>query len=520
MVSIEVVSPQHKLMLTENDIEQIESLGASRQLVEDQLDNFVNGFPYLNVLSPALVSHGITVLGKREQVEQIKRYEGFGGSILKFVPASGAATRMFKDLYRFKESGGTLDLNDKQNKAIKEFFDKLNEFAFYGELNQLMFEKGIDLRQFLSDNYLSAISTLLDKDGMNYGHLPKAVLKFHKYPDQVRTAIEEHLVESALYASGKEKVARLHFTVSADHRKDIEKLLKQIVPLYEERFGFKYQISMSEQKKSTDTIAVDMDNNPFRNADGSLLFRPGGHGALIENLNEQREDIIFIKNVDNVVPETKVNETIYWKKVLAGLLLTNRDKVYAYLSQLERGQKDSDFLSEICDFMQNVFSISLPQSISEDERAELLYSKLHRPIRVCGVVKNEGEPGGGPYIVQESDGTTSLQLLEVQQINMGDARMRKYFDSLTHFNPVDVVCSCYDHKGKKYNLKDFVDPKTGFISEKSVDGKPIKAQELPGLWNGAMSKWNTIFVEVPLSTFNPVKTVNDLLRKEHQVLMV
>lgn len=507
-------------MFTEKDIQQLSSLGIDEQTVNRQLNNFAEGFPYLNLIAPALVGKGIAALSKHEQSEQVKRYEAFGGAVLKFVPASGAATRMFKELYRFKDSGGTLDLEEEKNEDIKEFFDRLNEFAFFGQLNQLMFERYVDLRKYSEDCYLPLVSALLDEDGMSYGHLPKAVLKFHKYSDFVRMAIEEHLVEAALYACNADKIARLHFTVSAEHRRNVEELLNQVVPSYETYFGYKYKISFSEQKKATDTIAVDMDNKLFRTKDGSLMFRPGGHGALLENLNEQAEDIIFIKNIDNVVPETKVEETVHWKKVLGGVLLSYRDKAYSYLSRLERGERSTGFLDEACEFLQSTFCIAFPTTLSADERAALLYEKLHRPMRVCGMVKNEGEPGGGPYIVQEDDGTTSLQILEMQQVNRQDEKALSCFNALTHFNPVDIVCSCYDHKGVKYDLRNFVDPKTGFISEKSVDGKPVKAQELPGLWNGAMSKWNTAFVEVPLATFNPVKTVNDLLRKEHQALLV
>ena len=507
-------------MFTEKDFQQLNSLGVDEQTINHQQDNFVKGFPYLKLAAPAIAGKGIVELSKREQNEQIKRYEEFGGTTLKFVPASGAATRMFKDLYRFKDSGGTLDLDDKKNKLIKEFFDRLNEFAFYGHLNQLMFEQGVDMRRLSREDYLAVVSTLLDERGMNYGHSPKAVLKFHRYSDGVRTAIEEHLVEAALYACNAEKVARLHFTVSSEHKAKIEELLGQVIPTYEKRFGYRYEISFSEQKKSTDTIAVDLDNKLFRNQDGSLLFRPGGHGALLENLNERNEDVVFIKNIDNVVPETRVSETVYWKKVIAGVLLSCRDKVYDYLYRIEAGERSADFLEEVSGFMLSMFGVSIPENFSDEERTALLFKKLHRPLRVCGMVKNEGEPGGGPYIVQEADGATALQILEVQQVNMQDEEMRSCFNALTHFNPVDIVCSYHDHKGQKYDLRNFVDPKTGFISEKSVDGKPIKAQELPGLWNGAMSNWNTVFVEVPLATFNPVKTVNDLLRKEHQELLI
>ena len=503
-------------MFTKKDIEQLNSLSIDKQTINRQLENFVKGFPFLAVEAPALVGRGILALSKLEQNEYLKYYEKFDGTALKFVPASGAATRMFKDLYQYLDSGGALSLNDKNGKAIKEFFDRLNEFAFYGQLNQLMFENNVDLRKLSPESYLSIAATLLSKRGMGYGHLPKAVLKFHRYPDWIRTAIEEHLVEAALHTCCNDKIARLHFTVSPEHKSEVEALLKQVLASYEKRFDCKYNISFSEQKKATDTIAVDTNNKPIRNKDGSLLFRPGGHGALLENLNEQTEDIIFIKNIDNIVPETKVEETVYWKKVLAGVLLACRDKVHSYLLRLENGERSTAFLNEVCRYMESMFCVLLPQTLSGNKRAAILYEKLHRPIRVCGMVKNEGEPGGGPYIVKEDDGSTSLQILEVQQVNMQNAKMKACFNGLTHFNPVDIVCSCYNHKGVKYDLRKFADPKTGFISAKSINGTPIKAQELPGLWNGGMSKWSTVFVEIPLAVFNPVKTVNDLLRKEHQ----
>jgi hypothetical protein len=355
---------------------------------------------------------------------------------------------------------------------------------------------------------------LLGKNGMNYGALPKGLLKFHRYADGVRTAMEEHLVEAALYAKGKNGAALLHFTVSPEHRAQFEKLVSEVQPAYEKKFGVKYKISFSEQKKSTDTIAVDDNNEPFRNADGSLLFRPGGHGALIENLNEQHADIVFVKNIDNVAPDAYKAETVRYKKALAGLLLQLRSKIFEYAAAVENNPSEAQ-LNEIQSFFENELSFAFPKGW-EAKKVEYLRGKLNRPIRVCGMVKNVGEPGGGPFVAVNPDGSASLQIAESSQLNLADTRTKTAFDSATHFNPVDLVCSFVDRNGKKYDLKKFRDSATGFISVKSKDGKVLKAQELPGLWNGAMSDWTTVFVETPLITFNPVKTVNDLLRKEHQ----
>lgn len=261
-----------------------------------------------------------------------------------------------------------------------------------------------------------------------------------------------------------------------------------------------------------------MDNTPFRDKNGNLLFRPGGHGALIENLNDVDADVVFVKNIDNVVPDSFKCSTVIWKKVLAGVLVTLQEKIFGYLNLIETGKYSHSQIEEMIHFLQNELCIRKPD-IKDLEDAELILyikSKLLRPIRVCGMVKNVGEPGGGPFLAVNPDGTVSLQVLESSQIDMNDPQKKALFEKGTHFNPVDLVCAVKNHKGEKYNLPDYVDKNTGFISHKSKDGRELKALELPGLWNGAMSNWNTVFVEVPISTFNPVKTVNDLLRPEHQ----
>ena len=330
--------------------------------------------------------------------------------------------------------------------------------------------------------------------------------------------MEEHLVEGPLYAGGKNGQVNVHFTVSPEHRPLFEALVAKVAPKYEDKFGVKYSINFSEQKASTDTVAANPDNTPFRGKDGKILFRPGGHGALIENLNDLDADIIFIKNIDNVVPDRLKAETVEYKKLIAGVLVSKQKKAFEYLEILDSGKYTHTQLEEIIRFLRDELSCRNPElkDLEDAELAIYLKKKLNRPMRVCGMVKNVGEPGGGPFLAYNQDGTISLQILESSQIDTNNSDYLKMFQNGTHFNPVDLVCAVKDYKGNKFDLTKYVDPQTGFISSKSKDGKELKALELPGLWNGAMSDWNTIFVEVPLGTFNPVKTVNDLLREQHQ----
>jgi hypothetical protein len=491
-------------MFSDKDLQQIESRGADLATINQQIENFKTGFPFMNVIKAATIGDGMIKL-EEEDVEKYKQiFDSQANSLdlLKFVPASGAATRMFKSLFSAKDEG-------KFDKSVTEFLERLKGFAFYDSLIKAIGSENADAQTIL--DYL-----LTDK-GLDYGSLPKGLLEFHAYGDTSRTPAEEHLVEGAKYANSAGKV-KLHFTVSPEHRPKFKALIDRVLDGYESSFGVKYDISFSEQKPSTDTIAVNMDNTPFRTNDGSLLFRPAGHGALLANLNDQSADVVFIKNIDNVVPDRLKETTIDYKKALAGVLLDYQKKVFAYQTQLETN--DSDVLiNEISTFLANQLC-TLPSAdfagYSKEEKIAYLKNKLNRPLRVCGMVKNVGEPGGGPFWAENSDGTTSLQVVESAQIDLSDAAQKEIFDKATHFNPVDLICSMKDYKGNKFDLLQFRDPQTGFITQKSQSGKDLKAQELPGLWNGSMSDWNTLFVEVPLITFNPVKTVNDLLRKEHQ----
>jgi hypothetical protein len=492
--------------LNSDDYARLARLGIDAAQVEQQLQNFRTGFPYLSIIAPATPERGITRFDRDAQTAFVQRFDRWGGSRLKFVPASGAATRMFKALFEAKAQWEHSPHGAAVSPECEMFFASLDKFAFYDRLKTLP-----DVSE--SDR-LSVVRALLDEEGLNYGNLPKGLLLFHKYRDGARTPFEEHLVEAALYACDAAGVARLHFTVSPEHRAKFVALTEAVVPAYEKKYGVRFEIRFSEQKKSTDTLAVDAHNAPFRHADGTLLFRPGGHGALLENLNEITESVVFIKNIDNVLIEALSGETVHWKKVLAGYLLHLRERIHGYITQIERGA-GMDELEEIAQFLTRAFCITLPDAPPE-EYAARLRDKLNRPLRVCGMVKNAGEPGGGPFIVRHADGSSSLQIAESVQLDLENPEINRLFQASTHFNPVDLVCSFSDYRGGRFHLPDFRDPATGLIALKSKDGRTLKAQELPGLWNGAMSDWNTAFVETPLITFNPVKTVNDLLRKEHQ----
>ena len=503
-------------MISAKDKEQLAQKGISEEKLNEQLNCFKTGFPYLKLYAAASVDEGILKLTEEEQQAFAEAWDEAAKSlhIVKFVPASGAASRMFKDLFSFSEANYDVPTTDFE----KTFFNNLEHYAFFFALDaqcKTLHNKGC--KELLKEGeYKKIVNALLQKEGLNYGQLPKGLLLFHRYEDSVRTPAEEHLVEGALYAKEDDGTVNVHFTVSPEHRSLFEAHIKENVPALEEKFGVKYNISFSEQKSSTDTVAATPDNEPFRQDNGSLLFRPAGHGALIENLNDIAADILFIKNIDNVVPDRLKPETVHNKKLLAGVLVSLQKKTFKYLQLLESGQYSPVDLQEIKLFLEKELCCKTLLPLEGKALADYLYQKLNRPMRVCGMVPNVGEPGGGPFLVYNQDGSISLQILESSQINMDDEKSKAMFVKGTHFNPVDLVCAVKNYKGEKFNLPDFVDKNTGFISLKSKNGHELKALELPGLWNGAMSDWNTVFVEVPLITFNPVKTVNDLIREQHQ----
>lgn len=477
-------------MFTKEDFVQMEEHGLTPAALETQLKNFREGFPFLPVTRAASCGDGIRVLDAAGIEQAAARYDRAKESlrVVKFVPASGAATRMFKDLFEFVREG-------RRTAVVGELLANRRRFAFWPELRTIIGDDADELRTV--ENIVA--------EGLRYGETPKGLVSFHRYGDEVRKAVEEHLVEGAQYAAAGGEV-KIHFTVSPEHLTRFEALLAEKIPGYESRFGVKYRISFSVQDPSTDTLAVNPDCTPFRRADGRLLFRPAGHGALIGNLGKIDADIVFVKNIDNVTTDARRSDTVLYKKALAGVLLALQERIFEYLMALEVPGAE---LEPIAAFIENELCVKLPK----DYGTALLRQVLDRPIRVCGMVRNEGEPGGGPFWVAGADGLETLQIAESNQIA---PEKRELMRSATHFNPVDLVCSFRTSKGGRFDLREFVDPATGFISCKSDGGRELLAQELPGLWNGAMARWNTVFVEVPITTFSPVKVVTDLLRPEHQ----
>ena len=474
-------------MLEEKDLKQIAQKGITKEQIENQLNEFKTGFPFLKLEAAAGIGNGIIAPDAAERQKLVaawNEYKAAGKRVVKFVPASGAASRMFKNMFAFVDADYDVPTTDFE----KKYFDQIENFAFYEALDAVCLKnEGKGIKALMAEgNYKAVAANMLKAEGLNYGQLPKGLLLFHKYPEGARTPMEEHLVEGALYAASNGE-AHVHFTVSHEHMELFKAKVAEKADFFAQKYGIKYDIS-------------------------SLLFRPGGHGALIENLNEIEADVIFIKNIDNVVPDRLKPETVEWKQVLAGVLVTLQKQAFEYLKVLDAGASEAQ-LQEIAQFVANNLCTDAKNNKVD---AAYLRSKLNRPMRVCGVVKNVGEPGGGPFLTYNQDGTVSLQILESSQIDTNNEAYMKMFTQGTHFNPVDLVCAVKDYQGRPFNLPEFVDKTTGFISSKSKAGKELKALELPGLWNGAMSNWSTVFVEVPLGTFNPVKTVNDLLREQHQ----
>ncbi len=506
-------------MFTEKDIEAFSQRGISSQDVENQLNNFRNGFPFLNLRCAASPAKGIVQLTDEQRAEYHTAWQHYlqtGKTVYKFVPASGAASRMFKNLFEFLEADYSVPTTDFE----RTFFQNIRSFAFFADLDAACLrnhQKEVDALMQAGE-YKAVVSNLLLPQGLNYGNLSKGLLKFHKCDDEAYTPIEEHLKEGSLYARNANGDVNVHFTVSPEHQILFEEVVAKACPPMSEKWQANYHVSFSRQKASTDTIAVDADNQPFREETGEILFRPAGHGALIANLNELDADIIFIKNIDNVVPDRLKATEIGYKKVLAGVLVEAQNKAFEYLTLIDSCKYTHEQLIEILHFVENTLCIEneAAHQLQDMELVLYLKRKLDRPFRVCGMVKNVGEPGGGPFIAQNEDGTFSPQILESSQIDMANPEKKAMFEQGTHFNPADLVCGVRDYRGNKFDLLNFVDKNTGFISHKSKNGRELKALELPGLWNGAMADWNTIFVEIPIETFNPVKTVNDLLRPQHQ----
>lgn len=505
--------------LLKNDLDILKTRNISEPQIELQITQLNEGFPYLKLYSAASVGQGIA-LPSESMIERAtniwNQYLKTNPKVVKMVPASGAASRMFKNLFAFLDG----KKSNPDDDFMKSFFNDIELFAFYPTLNATcMALYGKSVESLIKDKkYKDIVSALLLPDGMNYGKLPKALLEFHRAAGTARTALEEHFAEGAEYAASKNGDVNIHFTVSKEHIPLVENKIEEVRQFLQRLYGVNYHVSLSIQKPSTDTVAMDKNGQLVRDKAGNLLFRPGGHGALIENLNDIDADVVFIKNIDNVVPDAYRSETVKYKKVLGGVLVGLKMKIDEYCHILSKGTPDENKLEEMLDFLRRVLCITHDEAdkMDADSKAAYIFAKLHRPLRVAGMVRNDGEPGGGPFLVYNADGTVSPQILESTQIDPKNKEYQKMLKRATHFNPVDLVCATKDFRGNKFHLPDFVDATTGFISSKSVEGVEIKALELPGLWNGAMSNWNTVFVEVPAETFNPVKTVNDLLRPAHQ----
>jgi hypothetical protein len=518
-------------IFSKGDLKQIRSLGITKEQVISQLKAFQRPEPYLRLKRPCTIGDGTRIITEEELPDLFEHHREATnqGRCLKFVPASGAATRMFEFLLWFytheprlgrDEITRRAEAGDRKCKDLLEFMVRIDHFAFFDTLRDLMTNEGLDIQALTKrGEFTKVLDYLLPPRGLNYANLPKGLLEFHGYTDESRTAFEEHLVEAAEYVRNDRGICRLHFTVSPEHREGFERLLGEVRPLYEARYHVQFHVNFSMQKQSTNTIAVDRKNLPFRLEDGKLLFRPSGHGALIENLNDLKGDVIFIKNIDNVVPDRLKDPTFIWKKALAGYLVKVQRGIFSYVEKLAEGIEEDQFLNEALEFARTELSLSIPEGPRRESRGskrEFLLSALNRPLRVCGTVKSQGEPGGGPFWVEGRDGTLSLQIVEEPQVDPNSVEQQVMWTSATHFNPVDIVAGVRDYRGNPFDLRQYVDPNAILITRKSKDGHQLKALELPGLWNGAMAHWNTMFVEVPLITFNPVKTINDLLRPEHQ----
>jgi len=515
-----------KYGFTEADFEQIKAHGISLDKIEGELLLFQSGIPKIYLERPATVNDGILKLNQEAFEKYALLFDDNKSNLKlkKFVPASGAASRMFKFLNEFlnefKHEEETINayINRRKDKNLSIFLAGIEKFPFYEEIKskvKLLVANYYSLEGHEKSYYF--IKTMLSAEHFDFANKPKGVLHFHKYDTHIATPVEEHLNECAFYAASN-SVSHLHFTVSENHEKLFHNIIESVKQKVETKSNTQLHVGFSYQDKSTDTIAVDMHNQPFRNEKGELVFRPGGHGALINNLNTLDADVIFIKNIDNVI-QNHIEETTRYKKALAGILLDLQQQVFEILTAIDAQKIDENSLQTTIDFMQHQLNIDVLDDFYKytfENKIDYIKTKLNRPIRVCGMVKNEGEPGGGPFWVRSTKGNVSLQIVESSQVDTHNPEQAQILSKATHFNPVDLVCATKNYKGEKFDLNEFVDHSTGFIVHKNNKGKDLKGYELPGLWNGAMAKWITVFVEVPLITFNPVKTVNDLLKPAHQ----
>lgn len=514
----------------QNELSLEKNLDIPISSIIEQIEIFKKGIPSLKLYKPCVIGDGVKLFNDLEKEDYIKRFQSVldEGRVMNFVPASGAASRMFQkqlaavvksENSSYKKLSEKAVAGDEDCKAALKFFDNIKSFAFYEELRKTIIDNGRNPDELIEKkNYIELIKFTAEKEGLNYANLPKGSILFHAYADGARTAFEEHLVEALNYSTGKNKTAKVHFTISPENEDEVKKLFSELISKYEKQ-GWKFDVSFSFQSSETNTVSVTMDNKIFRDDDGKILFRPGGHGALLMNLNRLESYIILIKNIDNIVPDHLKEETYRYKKILGGYLVYLRHKIFELLLKLDKDHVSESVIAEAVDLIKTEFGLDLSPKLktkSSEEKKAYLFDFLNRPIRVCGMVKREGHPGGSPFWVEDEYGEISKQIVETPQVNLSDKKQAEVFDQATHFNPVDIACSIKDYEGNIFDLKKFVNPKTGLIAQKSKSGRELKALELPGLWNGGMYHWLTVFVEVPKITFNPVKEINDLLKPEHQ----
>ena len=505
----------------ENLLQQIINSEVPDEKLIEQFDIFREGLPYINLHKACTTESGIIQINTKEYDELLHLHQNAAQNnrISKFVPASGAATRMFKSLNAMfnnypdlnTETLERLAQKDQDAKNTASFINNLREFAFFDELKNFIDNFGYNIESIIDKGDVSTIlNFVLNSPGLDYSNTPKGLIKFHKYNDNIKSPVEEHIDEALEYASSDASNPNLHFTISPEHKA----LFKTAIDQYLYKFDREFNINFSFQKKATNTIAANLDNDIFFDDNNNMIFRPGGHGALLENLNDMQADIVFIKNIDNVQPSDKRKSSTLFKKVLCGFLLKIESQIHNFLHSIDDHNTNDEYINSIIHFIEKSLFIKIPHNITNN--IEFIKQTLDRPIRVCGMVKNQGDPGGGPFQVIDKNGNISLQIVETAQINKADPNQMQILNSSTHFNPVDIVCSLKDYKKRNFDLIEYRDNHTGFISIKSKNGRELKALELPGLWNGSMANWITLFVEVPIDTFTPVKTVNDLLKDSHK----
>ncbi|HSL90504.1 MAG TPA: DUF4301 family protein [Ignavibacteriaceae bacterium] len=515
--------------LKEHSSEIVEK-GITEKQILDQLEVFERGKLFTDIIKPCVKGDGIFVIDESQYDELLVNYRSAAilGRLTKFVPASGAATRMFKCLQSYLNISETISIaglkkemhTDSDAKSVYVLINNIKYFAFYEDLKSLLSIEKFDLDNISDDDDISIIlRKVLDSSGLNYSFYPKGAILFHKYNGEKRTAFEEHIFEAAELLIDQSGVLRIHFTISEEHVELFNEIINKAIKHFHKQ-SVQVNVTYSFQKKSTDTISVTLDNQLFKDSNNKLVFRPAGHGALIENLNDLDADIVLIKNIDNILPSTQNAESVKSKKILTGFLIKLQKQVFNYIKILDSKNVNEIIINEIKSFVSDFLSVLLTDSFERkttDEKADYLFDRLNRPLRVCGMVKNEGHPGGGPFWARNKNDEVSVQIVEESQINKRDRSKADIFEASTHFNPVDLICAVRDFNGKKFNLKNFVDESSGLITTKTFEGRQLKALELPGLWNGAMAYWNTVFVEIPAETFNPVKEINDLLKPQHRL---